>query len=210
MAISTGATDHREPGAGAGGGSGSGADPGATVEAEMTPAFADSIQYEPGSDSPPQTEISEIARSQKAVIPPPLEPEVITEAPVQAVAAQLGDVAVDVVKLLDLQLRLFESELAASAKQLVQPLVQLVASAVLGAASVIVLLFAASAGLQQLFNLSAALSLLIVAIAGFVITAIAVQIAKKQLMTPRISFAKSKLELMRNAETLAQLLKPPR
>lgn len=176
----------------------------------MTPEFADSIQYDPAAPVPNQEDDAGSSPASEAVAPPALVPEVITELPVQAVAAQLGDVAVDTVKLLDLQLRLFESELASSAKQLVQPFLQIVASAVLGTASLIVLLFAVSAGLQQFFHLSAALSLFIVAVAGFAITAVAVQVARKQLTVPRISFAKSKVELMRNAETLAQLLKPSR
>ena len=124
----------------------------------MTPDYADTID---GDELPPSG--TEIALANQAEILAARDAELISEAPVQAVASQIQDVAVDTVKLLELQLKLFESELAQSARQLVQPIAQFAGAYVLGTASLIVLLFALSAGLQSAFGLSAWLALLIVA-----------------------------------------------
>ena len=170
----------------------------------MTPEFADTID---GDILPPDG--TAISVPSDADILAARDAELVSEAPVQAVAAQIQDVAADTVKLLELQLKLFESELSQSAKQLVQPIVQFAAAYVLGTASLIVLLFAFGAGLQAAFGLSTWLSLLIVALTGAAVTYIAIQVGVAQLKTPRISFAKSKEELMRNAAVLANLMKGP-
>lgn len=170
----------------------------------MTPEFADTID---GDILPPDG--TAISVPSDADILAARDAELISEPPVQAVAAQIQDVASDTAKLLELQLKLFESELSQSAKQLVQPAVQFAAAYVLGTASLIVLLFALAAGLQSAFGLSTWLSLLIVALTGAAVTYIAIQVGISQLKTPRISFAKSKEELMRNAAVLANLLKGP-
>ena len=168
----------------------------------MTPDFADSIDGGTESTALTTTSEAEILAARDA--------ELISEIPVQAVAAQLGDVAVDVVKLLELQVKLFESELRQSAQQLVQPIVQFAGAYVLGTASLIVLLFAISAGLEQMLGVAPWAALLIVAGAGAAITFIAIQTGISQLKTPRISFAKSKEELMRNAAVVASMTKTSR
>lgn len=168
----------------------------------MTPDFADTID---GDVLPPGE--TGISVPNDAHILAARDAELVPEPPVQAVAAQIQDVAADTVKLLELQLKLFESELSQSAKQLVAPVAQFAAAYVLGTASLIVLLFAFSAGLQAAFGLSPWLALLIVALSGVAITYVAIQMGINQLKTPRISFAKSKEELMRNAAVLANVLK---
>ncbi len=169
----------------------------------MTPEFADSIDG--GNETTPAS--TEMIAASEAAILAARDAELISEIPVQAVAAQVADVAVDAVKLLELQVKLFESELAQSSRQLVQPAIQFAAAYVLGTASLIVLLFAISAGLQAA-GLAPWLAMLTVAAAGAAITYIAVQMGISQLKEPRISFAKSKEELMRNAAVLASLMKP--
>lgn len=171
----------------------------------MTPDFADSIDgavAQVTSELPPTTEPPATDLTVKNA-------ELIAEVPVQAIATQLGDVAVDTVKLLELQVKLFESELSQSGRQLVQPVVQFAAAYVVGTASLLVLLLAISAGLEEAFHLAPWLALLIVAGVGAVIAAITIQMGIAQLKAPRISFAKSKEELMRNAAVLANLMKPP-
>lgn len=204
MAVATRATDYRESSAGPGGSGGGRPDAGDAVEAEMTPEFADTIDGGEGLDAP----AGEITAASEAAILAARDAELISEVPVQAVAAQLGDVAVDAVKLLELQVKLFESELAQSTRQLVQPVVQFGVAYILGTASLMVLLFAISAGLQAAFGLPQWGALLIVAGLGIVITYVAVQVGVSQLKQPRISFARSKEELMRNAAVVANLLKP--
>lgn len=203
MAVATRATDYSEPDLGVGGSGSVRPDFGADVEAEMTPEFADSIDG--GNETTPAS--TEMIAASEAAILAARDAELISEIPVQAVAAQVADVAVDAVKLLELQVKLFESELAQSSRQLVQPAIQFAAAYVLGTASLIVLLFAISAGLQAA-GLAPWLAMLTVAAAGAAITYIAVQMGISQLKEPRISFAKSKEELMRNAAVLASLMKP--
>lgn len=169
----------------------------------MTPGFADSIDGGGTAAAPAET-----TSASEAAVLAARDAELISEIPVQAVAAQLGDVAVDAVKLLELQVKLFESELAQSARQLVQPVVQFAAAYIVGTASLMVLLFAISAGLQEAFGLAPWMALLIVAGVGAALTFIAVQVGISQLKQPRISFARSKEELMRNATVVASLMKP--
>lgn len=201
MVVATRTTDQGESDLGSGDRSGGRIDVGAALEAEMTPDFADTLD---GAEMS-----AELSPALEAEILAARDAELVAEPPIQAVAAQLQDVAGDTVKLLELQVKLFETELAQSARQLVQPVAQFAAAYVLGTASLIVLLFAISAGLQSAFGLSQWLALLIVAGAGAAITYIAIQMGISQLKTPRISFAKSKEELMRNAAVLANLLKGP-
>jgi len=138
---------------------------------------------------------------------PPTPDVAIPEVPVQAVANQLGDVAADTVTLLDLQIRLFEAECRQSALQLVKPVIIFAGTWMMAVASVAVLLLALGTGLHELTGWPLSVTLLISAIIGFCITAAAVKYAVELLKTPRISFAKSKEELIRNAEVLSRMLK---
>jgi len=138
----------------------------------------------------------------------PATPDVnIPEVPVQAVANQLGDVAADTVTLLDLQIRLFEAECRQSALQLVKPVIIFAGTWMMAVASVAILLLALGTGLHELTTWPLSVTLLISAIIGFGITVAAVKYAIELLKTPRISFAKSKEELIRNAEVLSRMLK---
>ena len=134
---------------------------------------------------------------------------VIPETPVQAAASEIGGVAVDSVKLLELQLQLFEVECSQSAQRLLRPLWVFLAAAACGTASLMVLFHAIGWALHDLFGLSVSLSLFIVTIIGAILTAICLQVAMKQLKTPRISFAKSKAELIRNFACFANILRTP-
>jgi len=138
---------------------------------------------------------------------PPTPDVSIPEVPVQAVANQLGDVAADTVTLLDLQIRLFEAECRQSALQLVKPVIIFAGTWMMAVASVAILLLALGTGLHELTAWPLSVTLLISAIIGFGITVAAVKYAIELLKTPRISFAKSKEELIRNAEVLSRMLK---
>ncbi|MDB5392007.1 MAG: hypothetical protein JWM11_7653 [Planctomycetaceae bacterium] len=137
------------------------------------------------------------------------EAVVIPETPVQAAASEIGGVAIDSVKLLELQLQLFEVECSQSARRLLQPLWVLLGAGACGTASLMVLFHAIGWALHDLFGLSVSLSLFIVTIVGVIATAICLQVVKNQLRTPRISFAKSKAELIRNFGCFANVLRTP-
>ena len=139
---------------------------------------------------------------------PTTEPVVeIPEVPVQAVANQLGDVAGDAVKLLDLQLRLFEAECKQSALEVVKPIIIFAATWMMAVASVAILLLALGTGLHELTEWPLSVCLLLAVVVGFGTTYAAVRYAMELLKTPRISFAKSKAELIRNAEVLSRMIK---
>jgi len=69
-----------------------------------------------------------------------------------------------------------------------------------------VLFHALGWALHDIFELSVSLSLFIVTIVGIAATSTALQVARKQLQEPRISFAKSKAEFMQNVNCLANLV----
>ncbi len=192
MAISSRTTDHQESSDGPGSGGRGGSDFGDVVEAELITAVAGHAEL-PAVDEVP--------------VAPPVPDLVIPEVPVQAVATQLGDVAMDAARLAELQIRLFEAECRQSGKQLVQPLGILAATACVAIASLVVLLMAAGTGLHELTSWPLSVSLMLAAIVGFVAAALAVRYALELLKTPRISFEKSKDELMRNVEFLSRMLR---
>lgn len=160
------------------------------METELNPTLAAEVQHAeiPVDEPPPE------------VIPAPGIPEV----PVQAVANQLGDVALDTVRLLELQIRLFEAECRQSAQQLVQPIALFAATWMLAVASVAVLLVALGMGLHELTHWPLSITLLLAAIVGGGLTYGTVRYALNLLKTPRISFSKTKDELMRNAEFMTR------
>ncbi len=195
MAISTRTTDYPEPGTGVGSSGGSGSDFGDALETELSTTAQSEAQH---------AEVPAV----DALTLAPVEPEVvIPEAPVQVVATQLGDVAVDAARLVELQIRLFEAECRQSGNELVQPLAILSATLILGVASAVVLLLAMGTGLHELTNWPLSLSLLLAAAVGITGAVVAVKYALVLLKTPRISFEKSKAELMRNVEFLSRVLK---
>jgi len=142
------------------------------------------------------------------VATPPEETVVIPDTPVQAATEDLGTVASDTAKLLELQIQLFETECKQSALRLIQPLGMLLAGVATAIASLMLLFHALGWALHDIFGLSVSLSLLIVAIVGGVSTAIIFNMMVSELKQPRISFAKSKAELMRNLACFANFLRP--
>lgn len=134
------------------------------------------------------------------------EPVSIPETPVQVMTGEIGGVAADSVKLLELQLQLFEAECKQSAQRMIGPISTLSGALACGTASLMVGFHAMGWALHDIFGLSVSLSLLIVTVTGAALTGIAFQIAKNQLNTPRISFAKSKAELTRNFAVFANIL----
>jgi hypothetical protein len=204
MAISTRTEDYREPGLGAGSSGGSWPDAGAAVEAAVNPAGG-------GLPLDMQPSISEGSLVIPEVIVPAEDaPVVIPDTPVQAVTEELGGVATDAAKLFELQLQLFEAEFKQSALKLAQPLGVFAAGFAIGTASLMVLFHAMGWALHDIFGLSVSLSLFIVTIVGGVTTAIALQLARNQMQMPRLSFAKSKAELMRNFSVLANIMQSPK
>jgi hypothetical protein len=204
MAISSGTQDYREPGLGAGGSSSGGADSGAAVEAAVNPAGGRlPIDFQPS-----------VLDNESAMVPvvpgAAVDEVIIPETPVQAATAELGEVAGDTVKLLELQLQLFEAELKQSALRLVQPLWMFLAATACGTASLMVVFHAFGWALHDYCGLSVSLSLFIVAVAGGALTAITLQMVKQQLRVPRISFAKTKAEMMRNVGCFANILRSPK
>jgi len=136
----------------------------------------------------------------------PEEAVEIPETPVQAMTGELGEVAVDSAKLFELQLQLFETEFTQSAQRLLRPLWFLLGALACGTASLMIGFHALGWALHDIFGLPVSLSLLIVTIVGGALTAMALEIVKTQLKAPRISFAKSKAELMRNFACFANFL----
>jgi hypothetical protein len=147
-----------------------------------------------------------------AAAEPLLEPEpppaVIPEAPVQVVANQLGDVAADAGRLLDLQMKLFQAECVQSGKQLITPVALLAGTGVLTLAVTVVLLLAIGTGLQELSGWPLSVCWLLVGVLGIGVAYGVVRYALELLKTPRISFEKSREELMRNVAALSKVLKP--
>lgn len=142
------------------------------------------------------------------MVPPEPAPPAIPEVPVQVVATQLGDVAVDAGRLLELQIRLFEAECIESGKKLIQPVALLAATVVLVLAAAIVFLLAIGTGIHEVAGWPLSLCLLLVVVAGMAVAAGAFWYALDLLRTPRISFEKSKEELTRNIAALSRVLKP--
>jgi len=143
------------------------------------------------------------------VVTPAEEQVVVPDTPMQTVTEELGGVATDAAKLFELQLQLFEAEFKQSTQSLAQPLAMFVAGAGIGTASLMVFFHAIGWALHDIFGLSVSLSLFIVTIVGAAATAIVLQIARNQLKTPRLSFAKSKAELMRNFSCIANIVQSP-
>jgi len=137
-------------------------------------------------------------------------PVVIPDTPVQTVTEEIGGVAVDAVKLFELQLQLFEAECKQSVQRLIPPVGIFVLATTVGTASLMVLFHAMGWALHDIFALSVSLSMFIVAIVGAILTAVALQVARNQMKMPRLSFAKSKAELMRNFACLANIMQSPK
>lgn len=131
---------------------------------------------------------------------------IIPDTPVQAVTEELGEVASDTAKLLELQVQLFQSECLKNVQRLAQPIGVSLAGIACGTASLIVIFHAMGWALHDLFGLSVSLSLFLVSLIGITITAVALWTAWAQFKQPRISFEKSKAELMRNFKLYANLL----
>lgn len=125
----------------------------------------------------------------------------------QVVANQLGDVAVDAGRLLELQFRLFEAECLQSGKKLIAPVGILAVGAILGLATAVVLLLAIGTGLHELSGWPLSLCQLLSFVIGAAVAGGAAWYAIGLLKTPRISFEKSKEELMRNIAALGRVLK---
>lgn len=196
MAISTRTTDRPESTTGPGNSAGGRIDSGDAVQAQLTAALELEAQH---ADVPP-TEASSLAT------PEPVTP-VLPDVPVQVVANQLGDVAVDAGRLLELQIRLFEAECLQSGKKLVQPVAIMAATVVLSIAAVVVVLLALGSGLHELAGWPMSVCWLLAAVVGFATTGGAAWYALNLLKTPRISFEKSKEELMRNIAALSGVIK---
>jgi len=139
------------------------------------------------------------------IAPATSEPTVVEEA--QAVATQIGDVASDTARLMELQIRLFEAECLQSARALVQPIAMFAATWMLAVASMAVLLLAIGTGLHELTGWPLSLMLLLATAIGVGLCVLVARSAIAMLNTPRISFAKSKEELMRNISVLSRALK---
>lgn len=135
------------------------------------------------------------------------QPPAIPEEPVAAVANQLGDVAVESVRLVELQFRLFEVEFRQSIYQMTLPLAVLAGTALVILASVILFLLGLGTGLHDLTALPLSISQLIVAVLGLVAAGAAGWYAVHLLKEPRISFTKSKEEFMRNVEFFGRMMK---
>jgi len=125
------------------------------VEAELKTELLEEVQH---------------AELQPAVEPAPPEVEpyevAIPEVPVQAVANQLGDVAVDSAKLVELQMRLFEVELRQTMRNLTQPFAVLAGTGLVALASSILLLFAVATGLHELTGMPLSIAQLLMAAIG--------------------------------------------
>lgn len=197
MANSTRTTDRPESIAGAGNRPGSGIDPGDAVQAELTAALEVEAQH--AELPPPET---------YPLAAPEPEPPIIPEVPVQVVANQLGDVAVDAGRLLELQIRLFEAECIQSGKRLMEPVVVLAGTVVLVLAATVVLLLAIGTGLHEIAGWPLSLCLLLTVMAGIAAAGGAFWYALELLKAPRISFEKSREELMRNVAAFSRVLKP--
>jgi len=166
----------------------------------MQAQLAAAIEAETQHTEIPPAEISPVATPEPAAVP-------IPEAPVQVVATQLGDVAVDAGRLVELQIRLFEAEFIQSGKKLIEPIAILATTGILAIASVVVLLLAAGTGLYDLTDWPMSVCWLLAAVLGSAITGGAAWYAVELLKRPRISFEKSKEELMRNFASLSRVVK---
>lgn len=204
MAISTRAQDYRESNAGIGSGSGGWPDAGPADETALTsPADRDTFDSNSSltQDNLPATQ--EISESPETSV-------VIPDTPVQAVTEELGGVAVDTVKLLELQFQLFENECKQSVQRLIQPLLISATGLICGGVSLILLFHAMAWALHDLFAMPISLSLFIVTAIGAILTAVALKVAWTQLHKPNISFANSKAEFMRNVACFTSYVQPPR
>lgn len=208
MVISTRAQDHRESDPGIGDRGGSWRDTGFDAETPLTstpPTVPDPEGLTLDLNSAVSADGIPVMVDSKET---ELEAVKIPETPVQTMTDGLGGVAVDSVKLVELQVQLVETELKQSVQRLVQPIGILLTGAACGTASLMMLFHAAGWALHDIFGLSVSLSLFLVTILGAVLTYITMQTAWTQLKEPRISFAKSKAELMQNLRCYANLLGP--
>lgn len=137
------------------------------------------------------------------------EPETVTipEPPVQEVAKQVGDVATDAARLVELQAKLFQVELRQSALNMIQPVGIIGVAAVVMISAFILFLFGLGTGLHDLTGMPLSVAQLIVAVLGLAGAAAAGYSAFGMLKEPRISFAKSKEELMRNIQFFSSKVK---
>lgn len=197
MAISTRTTDHPESLVGAGNRAGSGSRGGDAVQTELTADLQLERQH---------AEI-QLAESVPLVSPEP-SPTAVPEVPVQVVANQLGDVAVDAGRLLELQIRLFEAECVQNGRRLIEPVAILATTVILGIAAVAVVLLSLGTGLHELAGWPLSVSWLLAAVVGLATAGGAAWYAFELLKTPRISFEKSKEELLRNIAALSRVVKP--
>jgi hypothetical protein len=124
------------------------------------------------------------------------------------VAKELGDVAGDAAKLAELQMRLFGVEARQCIRQLIVPVAIFAGAAIVAACCTGIVLFAIGSGLHEVLGLPLWISLLVAAGLGAGGAGAAVYYAKEQLSTSKISFEKSKEELMRNVSLLSRVLRP--
>jgi hypothetical protein len=143
-------------------------------------------------------------------VPPPAEQETVMlpEAPVQAVASQIGDVAADTVRLIELQAQLFGTECRQTVQVIVRPLILFGVALLLAVATLTGLLLAAASALHEVFALSDSVALLAASIGAMILTAVLTGVGWSLLQTQQISFIKSKSELLRTIAFLAKQLNP--
>jgi uncharacterized membrane protein YqjE len=170
----------------------------------------------PVSVSPAEIEVPPIDVQAILLAESPADPQeaseivVVPETPVQIATEDLGGVAVDAVKLFELQLQLFHTELKQNLDRLIQPVLLLTAGGATAMAAFVVLFHALGWALHDLLGWPVSVSLLIIVILGAVASWVTVQAARNKLRLSRISFAKSKEELTRNIGCFASFLRSPK
>src|SRR5688572_6887891 len=127
--------------------------------------------------------------------------------PFVSVARDVSQVAHDVVELAELQAALARTELQGWWKQFIMPVVLLLIGAVVAASCILLLMASAALQLSEVAELSVPLSLLLVAVAGIVLTLALSGAAYLLIKKTRGPLQQSKQELTRNLRWIKTALK---